>query len=108
MPTGGVDGQVASHPSAILLVVQLLGVLVYPFMETGGMQSVVFEIFGALVLALAIWATRESPGPTLDRGHSAPSPRQDCPSPMRFIPSQPWMRPRRCCTHSSTSGPRAA
>ena len=57
-------GQVASHPSAILLFVQLLGVLVYPYMGTGGNQSVVFEIFGALVLALAIWATRESPGPT--------------------------------------------
>ena len=57
-------GKVASHPSAILLFVQLLGVLVYPYLETGGTQSVAFEIFGALVLALAIWATRESPGPT--------------------------------------------
>jgi len=64
VPTGGVLGKVASHPSAILLFVQLLGVLVYPFIETGGTGSVIFEIFGALVLALAIWATRESPGPT--------------------------------------------
>jgi VanZ family protein len=63
-PAGGVMGKVASHPSAILLFVQLLGVLVYPYLETGGTQSVAFEIFGALVLALAIWATRESPGPT--------------------------------------------
>jgi hypothetical protein len=47
-----------------LLVVQLLGVLVYPFMETGGVGALLFEVFGALVLALAIWATRESPGPT--------------------------------------------
>ena len=37
-------GKVASHPSAILLFVQLLGVLVYPYIETGGTQSVVFEI----------------------------------------------------------------
>jgi hypothetical protein len=36
-----------------LLFVQLLGVLVYPFIETGGTGSVLFEIFGALVLALA-------------------------------------------------------
>ena len=64
MPTQGVVGQVARHPSAILLVVQLLGVLIYPFIETGGVGVVLFEIFGALVLALAIWATRDSPGPT--------------------------------------------
>ena len=64
MPTQGVVGQVARHPSAILLVVQLLGVLIYPFIETGGVGVVIFEIFGALVLALAIWATRDSPGPT--------------------------------------------
>jgi hypothetical protein len=64
MPTQGVVGQVARHPSAILLVVQLLGVLLYPFIETGGLGAVLFEIFGALVLALAIWATRDSPGPT--------------------------------------------
>ena len=64
MPTRGVVGQVARHPSAILLVAQLLGVLLYPFIETGGLGAVLFEIFGALVLALAIWATRDSPGPT--------------------------------------------
>src|SRR5215212_1024831 len=62
--TGGVAGKIASHPSAILLFVQLLGVLIYPFMEQGGVGAVLFEVFGALVLALAIWATRESPGPT--------------------------------------------
>ena len=64
VPTGGVAGRIARHPSAILLVVQLLGVLVYPFMEQGGIGALLFEVFGALVLALAIWATRESPGPT--------------------------------------------
>jgi hypothetical protein len=64
VPTGGVAGRIASHPSAILLVVQLLLVLVYPFMEQGGTGALLFEVFGALVLALAIWATRESPGPT--------------------------------------------
>lgn len=64
MPTGGVAGRVAKHPSAVLLVVQLLGVLIYPFIETGGIGALIFEVFGALVLALAIWATRESPGPT--------------------------------------------
>jgi hypothetical protein len=62
VPTGGAAGKIASHPSAILLVVQLLGVLLYPFMEQGGTGALLFEVFGALVLALAIWATRESPG----------------------------------------------
>jgi hypothetical protein len=47
-----------------LLFVQLLLVLVYPFMESSGTGALLFEVFGALVLALAIWATRESPGPT--------------------------------------------
>jgi Ion channel len=62
--TGGVTGKIASHPSAILLVAQLLGVLLYPFMGTRGVGAVGFEVFGALVLALAIWATRGTPGPT--------------------------------------------
>jgi hypothetical protein len=45
---GGVMGKIASHPSAILLVVQLLGVLLYPFMETHGVGAVAFEVVGAL------------------------------------------------------------
>ncbi|MET0694478.1 MAG: ion channel [Propionibacteriaceae bacterium] len=49
------------HPSGILLVVQLIGVLIYPFMETTG-RRVVFEAFGALVLALAVWSVRSSAG----------------------------------------------
>ena len=53
-------GTLLAHLSAILLVVQLIGVLVYPFMEETGTGSVVFEIFGAVVLALAIWSVRES------------------------------------------------
>ena len=64
LSTEGVVGKIASHPSAILLVVQLLGVLVYPFMEEGGVGGVLFEVFGALVLALAIWSVHESSGPT--------------------------------------------
>ena len=60
----GLRRRIISHPSAILLVVQLIGVLVYPLMEDTTNGRVAFEIFGALVLALAIWSTRESPGPT--------------------------------------------
>jgi hypothetical protein len=57
-------GKVISHPSAVLLVVQLLGVLLYPFMEGTAFGRPIFEVFGALVLALAIWSVRDSPGPT--------------------------------------------
>ena len=35
-PTGGVSGTLLAHPSAILLVVQLLRVLIYPFMDETG------------------------------------------------------------------------
>jgi hypothetical protein len=57
-------GKVITHPSAVLLVVQLIGVLFYPFMEVTAFGRPIFEIFGALVLALAIWSVRDSPGPT--------------------------------------------
>jgi Ion channel len=57
-------GKVITHPSAVLLVVQLLGVLIYPFMEDTAFGRPIFEIFGALVLALAVWSVRDSPGPT--------------------------------------------
>jgi Ion channel len=60
----GLTNKIIRHPSAVLLVVQLVGVLVYPFMENSTSGRVLFEIFGALVLALAIWSVRESPGPT--------------------------------------------
>ena len=52
------------HPSAILLVVQLLGVLLYPYTEGNTVGRVVFEAFGVTVLALAIWVVRPSPAPT--------------------------------------------
>jgi len=61
----GVVHKVASHPSAILLAVQLVGVLIYPFLEnSAGVGRALFEAFGAVVLALAIWTVRASPGPT--------------------------------------------
>ncbi|MFP5283802.1 MAG: ion channel [Actinomycetes bacterium] len=55
--------QVLRHPSAVLLVVQLFGVLLYPFMEETPIGRPLFEVFGALVLALAIWSVRHSAGP---------------------------------------------
>lgn len=48
-------------PSAALLVAQLVGVLLYPFMErtTGG--RAVFAIFGLMVLSLAVIVIRTTP-----------------------------------------------
>lgn len=53
------------HPSAILLVTQLLGVLLYAVddAQAPGWRAT-FEVFGALVLGLAIWSVRDQPGPT--------------------------------------------
>jgi hypothetical protein len=62
--SSGLTGKIISHPSGILLLVQLVGVLIYPFMDDTTSGRVGFEIFGVLVLGLAIWVTRESPGPT--------------------------------------------
>lgn len=55
---------VVRHPSAVLLVVQLVGVLLYPFAESLAWGRGLFEVFGALVLGLAIWSVRDSPAPT--------------------------------------------
>ncbi|MGI3781900.1 MAG: ion channel [Janthinobacterium lividum] len=57
--------ELVRHPSAILLVTQLLGVLLYSLDDAQSpVWRVVFEVFGAGVLALAIWSVRDQPGPT--------------------------------------------
>lgn len=57
-------GSARRHPSAILLVVQLLGVLIYPAMEGSRGGRVAFEILGIVVLALAVFSVRSTPGLT--------------------------------------------
>jgi hypothetical protein len=49
-----------NEPSAILLAVQLGGVLLYPFMEGGGGRALV-SLFGIVVLGLVVLAVRASP-----------------------------------------------
>ncbi|MEO8365284.1 MAG: ion channel [Pseudoxanthomonas sp.] len=49
------------HPSAILLVVQLLGVVLYPVVDNTDTGRVLFGAFGILVLALALWVVNRSP-----------------------------------------------
>ena len=48
-------------PSAGLLLVQLLGILLYPWMETAPRGRAVFGAFGLLVLGVALRVVRRSP-----------------------------------------------
>ena len=48
------------HPSALLLAVQLLGLLLYPAMENTALGRALFGTFGMLVLALALWVVNRS------------------------------------------------
>ena len=52
---------IVKQPSALLLAVQLFGVVLYPFFEESGIGRGLFEAFGALVLALAVWAVPGAP-----------------------------------------------
>ena len=52
------------HPSAILFAVQIIGLLVYPAMSSSGLGRAAFNAFGVVVVLLALWAVRYSPGLT--------------------------------------------
>ena len=49
------------NPSAVLLAVQLLGLLLYPWMETSTRGRALFGAFGLLVLGAALFVVRRSP-----------------------------------------------
>ena len=53
-----------NEPSAVLLAVQLAGVLVYPFMEGNGISRALFSLFGIGVLGLVVLAVRSTPALT--------------------------------------------
>jgi hypothetical protein len=52
------------HPSAVLLAVQLVGVLLYPFMDQSPVGRAALSLFGLLVLFLAVRAVRTTPALT--------------------------------------------
>ncbi|MFK4084245.1 potassium channel family protein [Kribbella sp. NPDC020789] len=52
------------QPSAVLLAVQLLGVLLYPLTEGSQGGRLAFETFGLVVLVLAVFSVRSTPGLT--------------------------------------------
>ncbi len=57
-------GTIWRHPSAVLLAVQLLGVLLYPFMVDSPTGRALLSLFGLVVLLLAVRAVRATPALT--------------------------------------------
>ena len=49
------------HPSAVLLVVQLVGVLVFPFMDESPVGRAALSLFSLVALLLAVRAVRATP-----------------------------------------------
>jgi hypothetical protein len=54
--------QTRRHPSAILLLVQLAGMLLYPFIEHTHAGLVAFNAFGVIVLCITTYMVRRTPG----------------------------------------------
>lgn len=52
------------HPSAILFLVQVLGVVLYPFVENTPLGHAALNIFGILVLGMTTSMVRRTPGLT--------------------------------------------
>ncbi|HEY8606107.1 MAG TPA: ion channel [Noviherbaspirillum sp.] len=50
------------HPCAFLLIVQILGMLLYPMIETTPAGHVAFNLFGIVVLNLTVYMVRRTPG----------------------------------------------
>lgn len=50
------------HPSAILLLVQLSGMLLYPLFETTAFGQTVFNAFGIVILSMTVLMVRRTPG----------------------------------------------
>ena len=53
-----------AHPSAALLLVQLIGVLLYPFMDASPVGRAALSLFSLVVLVLAVRAVRATPALT--------------------------------------------
>ena len=53
------------QPSAVLLAVQLIGVLLYPFMDESPIGRAALSLFGLVVLFLAVRAVQATPALTV-------------------------------------------
>jgi Ion channel len=52
------------EPSAVLLALQLVSLLAYPFMDSEGVGRALFSVLGIALLGLVVLAVRSSPGLT--------------------------------------------
>lgn len=52
------------HPSAILLLVQFLGMVLYPFFENTEVGRIALNLFGVAVLCMTTYMVKRTPGPT--------------------------------------------
>jgi len=52
------------HPSAVLLLAQLLGMLLYPFLEQTHYGHIAFNAFGIVILTFTVRMVRRTPGHT--------------------------------------------
>jgi hypothetical protein len=52
------------HPSAILLLAQLMGMLLYPFLEQTHYGHIAFNAFGIVILTFTVRMVRRTPGHT--------------------------------------------
>lgn len=52
---------VRDHPSAVLLVAQLLAVLCYPFLSDSALGRAVFGVVQMVMVLIAVWAVRRTP-----------------------------------------------
>ncbi len=52
---------IREHPSGVLLAAQLLGIMVFPFTDTGGAGRTIISLFGLVVLAIAVMAVNRTP-----------------------------------------------
>lgn len=55
---------VLRHPSALLLLAQLVTVLAYPFLNGSRAGSAVIGVFSMVAVALALWTVRQTPALT--------------------------------------------
>src|SRR5688500_4930822 len=55
---------VKGHPSGVLLTAQLIAVLAYPFAGDTALGRTAIGVFGVLVLAIAVYAVRQTPALT--------------------------------------------
>lgn len=52
---------ISTHPSALLLVVQLASIIIHPMLETVKFNQAIFSCFNVVALLLAVWVVNRSP-----------------------------------------------